>query len=255
MNKPLICAIGASVGVVATGVLSADAACKIKDNYAIDKSEKPIAQLADICKSNWRTLLPPVLAGAGTIGAVFIGYGLGRKQLATAAASATAAGALLSKYRDEIRERLGDDGYSELVGKISEKSETREHVKSSGNDYPIQYGMFGTSVMEIPKDNDTMFYDEYSDIWFKSNLPAVLAAITHLNRNLNICGAATVKEFYELQDIDYEGVDGLGWDYYKQIQDTELGWVDISVIRKKDDDYYVITFDTMPYDLESVNED
>lgn len=264
MTKSVVIAAIACVGVICTGILSARAALKISEAEensveVVDESTEETTKdkVVNFVKRNWKELIFPVVSAIATVTCICISKGIDRKIIASLAGATGASGALLNKYKQQIREKFGESEYADIVRRIADDSYKANPKVENAKPYSIYHGMFGNCVTEIPGDTDILFYDEWSDRWFKSNLVAVMAAIGHLNRNLQVGGYARLNDFYELQNLSGEAGEMIGWSYDRLTEEVELGWIDISVYKSKELDkngeaYYIISFDIAPANMEDL---
>lgn len=79
-------------------------------------------------------------------------------------------------------------------------------------------------------------YDSYSKRYFESTMAAVLNAVYHINRNLQLRGDATINEFYEFLGIDgIEFGDEIIWDM-NDLMEGGIMWLDFENHRAVMDD-------------------
>jgi hypothetical protein len=136
--------------------------------------------------------IPAIVTGVSTIACIFGANALNKRQQA----------ALMSAYA------LLDSSYKEYKAKVEElygKESAKQIRTEIAKDHYIKD--------EIPADEDdgkTLFYDEFSNRYFRSTMEEVLRAEYSINRDLVMRDYAYLNEFY-----DYLGLEPIetGWDY------------------------------------------
>ena len=80
---------------------------------------------------------------------------------------------------------------------------------------------------DLDRENEKiLFYDMYSDRYFRATIPAVLNAEYHLNRNLVLRGDVTANEFYDFLGIDrIDYGDELIWSI-EDLMENGIMWLD-----------------------------
>ena len=203
----LTCIGGA--GVIATSVMAVKATPKalilLKD--AEEEKGEELTKLETI-KVAGPAYIPAALVGISTITCIFGANALNKKQQA----ALTSAYALLENsyktYRKKVTELYGEDADNLINAEIAKDKYEDE---------------------DIPSDDDgkLLFYDLFSDRYFRSTIENVQHAEYELNRSLVMRDCVALNEFYELLDIPkIDGGDAIGWstgmnfEFYWQI------WID-----------------------------
>lgn len=236
-SSPTILTVIASVGVVATGVLSAKAAPKALKLIEEGKEKEDMTDISKIevvaidIKYGWKPFIPAVAAGISTIACIFGANILNKKQQAAITSAYMMLESQYRDYRKKVIERHGEEEDKEIISSIvSEKIEN--------------------TVLRPMNENDEVltFYEEHHDSFFEMTMADFVAAVHDLNRRLIKNGFATLNEFYELLGIEeLNSGDVLGWswdDYCDQM--GEMPWIDIGFDDAKLEDgfqYKVIRFD------------
>lgn len=86
-----------------------------------------------------------------------------------------------------------------------------------------------------------MFYDVYSDRYFRSTISRVLEAEYHINRNFVLGGIVSVADFYSFLGLSYED----GGDDYVWVMEDDMYWIDFDN-SKRDDGVLTIEFAVDP---------
>lgn len=190
----ILTVIGAS-GVVATTVMAVKAtpkALKLLDAAKEEKGED-LTKL-EVVKTAGPAYIPAILVGTSTIACIFGANVLNQRHQA----------ALVSAYA------LVDNSYKEYKKKVDE-------LYGEGSDEEVREEMAKDNynkkdIIDDETDGKQLFYDEFSERYFRSTMETILNAEYELNKEVTIGGAAFLNEFYELLGIprvDYG--DYLGW--------------------------------------------
>ena len=161
--------------------------------------------------------IPTIILGASTLACIFGANVLNKRNQA----SITSAYALLSssykEYRDKVLDLYGEEAESLVVEKIAQDNYDKETAPED--------------------DGGELFYDDYSNRYFRSTVEKVQRAEYEINRDLIMMDYATINDFYKYLDLPpIEGGDKLGWttcinyDCYWQL------WIDFSHSRTVMDD-------------------
>ena len=189
MNKlPLILKKHAPVVLAGAGAILNAGACIFSAAGALKaekliKSEKPEGRREE-AKIYIRSYWPAALLFIGGTVSIIFSHKLSAKQIAGFAAAAVAAEGNLRKYRQAIKEKLGEEEEKEIyISKV---------VDADWAIWP-----------EIPHkvedyDDSNVFYDAYSDRFFVSSIEKVQQAMYHMNRNFVMRGWAYLNEWYEM---------------------------------------------------------
>ena len=225
----MVFALLASGGVVATAVLTAKAAPKVKEKLieAEREKEEPLT-VADKVKVAAPHYILPISVCATTIGCIIGGYIFDRKQQK----SLIGAYAMLSKtftnYKGKLIELYGIETHDNILKAIAAEE---------ANPKPISGGSWlrGASLDVGIDEDKRLFYDVYSQTYFESTYSAVLQAQYHLNRNMMVdgwCPFVPLSMWYDFLGI--EDKTGKG---------DEVGWMIIEGV-------YWIDFDNRLVELE-----
>lgn len=275
-NSSLLLSIFSSVGVFATGVLSADAAVKThdlviskRDDDRIDiynryasqgkANEYDVGQIYAITPTENYKITPkeaidiwwkPVTVGGLTIASIIFNHQLNMRQQASIVALAGASGAMFGEYRNKVIDIYGKEADDKIV----------DEVLKCREGYPVKT-IYGEWVNEIGEENlnePMTFYDEYVG-YFEATPHQMYKAMYHLNRMILCDGYVTLKQFYELLCIPYEKFkdpimcETYGWTYDEIVLSWQEAWLDISFKPTYLDNgsmlVYRISYNTEPFDL------
>lgn len=207
-NASTILTIAGGAGVVTTTVLGIKATPKaliLIDSAKKKKGEK-LTTLEKIQVAA-PVYIPTVLSGTATLACIFGVNILNKRQQA----------GLISAYA------LLDNSYKEYKAKVGELygEDADQHIKDE-----IAKDKYEETEV---KDDEILFYDDFSGQYFKSTLIRVAQAEYNVNRDIHMRGWAELNEFYE--DLDLEPLDGgesLGWSEGGNLAHYWQAWVDFT---------------------------
>ena len=229
-HGPLILSFLGAAGVILTAKLASDAGkklCKLEaetpDFIEYDLFyEEPQQEI-----NTFGLYLPTIVCGVATIGCILSSSFLSQKRQLSLVAAYAALDAKYKEIKKDYREKHPDE-YMTIRKK--EYSESLQFM--SEKDY-----------------DELLYYDEYSDRWFKRRPIEMLNAIYQFNRMFILRGYVNLNDYYALVGLDgtVEGAT-IGWSEYN---DDGYAWVDVvhEYIEFEDDDtpgYYQIEFPLAP---------
>lgn len=181
------------VGVIVTSVIAVKSTPKAL--YLLEEAEKQkgsqLTKLETI-KVAGPVYIPAVVSGAASIACIFGANILNKRQQAALMSSY----AFLDNSYKEYRKKV-----DELYGEGTDIQVKEEIAKDHYQDIDIQ-----TNEIE------QLFYDAYSNQYFKSTKEKVLEAEYEINKTIAVNGGAYLYEFYELLGIPYgKHLKELGW--------------------------------------------
>ena len=208
-NSSTILSIVGGVGAIATSIMAVKATPKALQRLEQAKEEKgeDLTNLETVQVAG-PVYIPSVLMGAGTLACIFGANMLSkRKQAALMSAYAL----LDAKYKD----------YKVKTEELYGKDATHKIKEAVTNDkYEEQ---------EIDEENDgkNLFYDEYSQRFFKASNETVLSAEYVINKTLaKDCGVC-LNDLYDLFEIDtIPGGDDIGWSSAQMFEMYWSSWID-----------------------------
>lgn len=183
------------VGVVATSVLAVKAtpkAMRLLEQAELEKGEKLTKY--EIVKVAAPSYIPAIVVGASTITCIFGANVLNKRQQAALAS----AYALLDTSYKEYKKKLGELHGEDADAKIREELAKDKYKEDD--------------VPEEEDDGKTLFYDQYSERYFRATNETVLRAEYEINKILSEDCYASLNELYELLEIEpVELGDRVGW--------------------------------------------
>lgn len=229
-NASTILTVVGGIGVVTTTVLGIKATPKVLlllEEAKKEKEEK-LTKLEKV-KVAAPVYIPMAVSGVATLACIFGANALNKRQQA----------ALMSAYA------LLDNSFKEYKAKVSELYDESVDLKIRDEIAKDRY-----EKTEI-KDDEQLFYDEFSGQYFTSTSVKVAQAEYRLNRDIHTRGWAELNEFYEYLGIDdFEKYNAYGWAESGNYEAYWQAWVDFSHTKKVMDDgteYIVITMFEEPY--------
>lgn len=191
-----ILTIMASVGVIGTAILTADATIKALEDINLAEADKgePLSTEEKIRTAAHHYILP-ASAAAATITCTFGANILNKKQQASLASAYMMLGKSYQDYRNKVVELCGKEVDKEVLDEISiDKYEEKKPVVSE-SDY-------------------VLFFDEISGEFFESTLLKVREAEYHFNRNYALGGIACINELMDWFDLPHiKHGDDFGWSW------------------------------------------
>lgn len=196
------------VGVIATAVMAVKAtpeALELIDRAKDKKGE--VLTKTETVKAAWKPYIPSVLIGTGTLLCVFGANVLNKRQQAALMSAYALLDNSYKEYRKKVKEIYGEDTDRTIMNEIA-----KDHYDEEEDDYG---------------DGLELFYDEYSQRYFRSTEIDVLKAEYELNRILSESCGAFLNEFYELLKLDFVDYgDYMGWSTCELVESYCACWVD-----------------------------
>lgn len=236
-GAPTIFTVLGIAGVVATGILSARAANKTRNELQMTDFDEPEEwSVSKNFRYGWENYIPPIAVGVVTIICIASSDILNKR----AQMSLTSAYALLhtsyNDYQRKNKELYGEEAHRKIIDSLA--AEKAEDV------YMSTTGIVSSSCLAFNDraDEETkLFYDSYAKRYFESTLSQVLEAEYHLNRDFTMGGDAVINNFYGLLGIEpIKDGDIIGW-----FLSDELRWIDFDHHKTVLDDgleVYIIDF-------------
>lgn len=235
-------------GILGVGITSAITAKCVKKTYSIKENKK--------LKETWKNYIPAAVAGTVTIGCIVAGKTLDMKEIAALTSVAGASGKLLTEYKDKIRNRFGQEGLDDIHRDIAHDHEDGIQVAdvSGVTIYTPVYGITSNEDRLSPECND-LFYDEFTNIWFWSNMANVRAAEYYVNRNHTMNLFTTLADFYQFLgvDIDRRFANTYGWGE-EYIASTDSCWIDFEHVESETESGIKYTIISYTYNPDKLGE-
>jgi hypothetical protein len=156
--------------------------------------------------------IPAAVIGLSTIACIFGANLLNRRHQASIASAYALLSQSYQKYRKAAGKVFGEDADSKIRAEMAKE----RYLSGDG------YALFDA---ELDPSEKVLFYDDLSQRYFTSSLPAVMQAQYHINRNFVLRGDASINEFYHFLGLEEtDGGDELGWG--QNLWDDGYMWID-----------------------------
>lgn len=205
-NSPGILTGLGVAGTVSTAILTGRAAYRVgKEEYSTYEERDYASGITrgpkELVASYWKEFVPPAIVGATTIASIVLANRIGNNRAAAMAAAFQLSEQLTTEYRDKVKQVLGEKKEEMMRSDIA-----TERMNNSKNVIVIGSG-------------DVLFYDEWSDRWFMSNLELVKKAANEINHQINNYYHASVAEFYDKIGLSPTRIsEQLGWNSDTQLE-------------------------------------
>lgn len=202
-HSPLILAIAAGVGTVATAYLASKAsfkAAKVIDEYEENEgvSDDPKERVKDRIKVTWKLYIPTAVSAGVTIGCIVGSNRVGTRKLLASQAALSVSQHLYSEYRDKVIEEFGSHKEQAVRDKIVE-----DRIKA--NPPP-------SAETLIIGDRDVLCCELFTGRYFSCDMETLRRSQNELNQKLFSQDYATMDDFYYmigLKPTTYSG--NIGW--------------------------------------------
>lgn len=227
-NASTLLTAGGVVGTVATGVLAFRAGAKYERltyeaEFTVTVEDEHHLTTIDKAKIAAPYVIPPIILGGATIGAIVMSHRITAGKVAALAAAYSLSQNQLEEYRAKLEEKLG-------IQK-SEKAKA-EMAQERANNTP------GSGAIVIYGD-EVLCFDEPTGRYFKSTMEKIRRAENSTNQEILKHNFADASHFYsELELPGTRWSDDVGW--------TTPFTVDVSTIIVDDKPCLSIDFNPMP---------
>ena len=194
-NGSTILTIGGVAGVIATAVVAVKETPKALYLLEQAKEEKgeDLTTIEKI-KVAGPVYIPSIMIGASTIACIFGANTLNKRQQAALMSAYALLDNSYKEYKKKVTEMYGEDA-DKLVRNSIAKDKYEE-----------------VDIGEPDDDGKRLFYDEFSEQYFRATTADVLKAEYEVNREMAAHGGVTLNRFYELLDIDkIKFSEEIGW--------------------------------------------
>lgn len=235
-NSPAILTSIGVAGTVGTAVLAFKAGMKaerIIDDYKQEIKEGQRANLIpDFTRkeqflATWPLLVPPVVTGSITVGAIVFANKIGSRRAAAMAAAYTISQEALSEYKDKVVERLGE---------TKERKIRDEIAQDRVNDAQMPPQLI------LSNSDKQLFMESYTKRYFLCDVETIRKAENDINRRIRNEMSASLSDFYDLIGLEHTDIsDDVGWNLD---QDMEVEMT--AVIAQNNKPCIVITYPFQP---------
>ena len=183
-NTPTILTCAGGIGVIVTSVMAVKATPKALTLIEAAKDEKgsELTKLETVRVAG-PVYIPTIVVGLSTLACIFGANMLNKRQQA----ALTSAYALLNSSYNEYKHKI-----DELYGPEANANVRREIAKDKYDECDIS----------SEDDDKELFFDHYSNRYFRSTLAKVRDAEYRINRTMVMRDYAYLNEFYEFLEIE-----------------------------------------------------
>lgn len=215
-NSTTILTAAGVVGTVGTAVLTGRATFKaaalieeeklILDERTDSNGEHPVElSKTEKAKLTWRLYLPPVAAGALTIGSIIAANRISSKRIAALTIAAGVSERALTEYKEKVLERLTPRQEEKIRDEIAQDRVTANPPKSG------EVIIVGTG--------DVLCYDMLTGRYFQSTMEDIKRAENSVNYELIHFMSCSLSHFYDeigLPPTPY--TDSVGWNMNNKME-------------------------------------
>lgn len=238
-KKPIILSLLAIIGVGATACLAVRDSKKVQEaeRFSVSDYANPPTKQEQVLRKV-KCYVPTIISGLSTVSLILMSNAEHHKQYVALGTVCIAAENALRQYRYEVAGRYGNEVDKDIIATIAADKAEKVNIYADT--------AFGTCCSGLDIDNlheqELVFFDNYSNRFFKSTFGRVLQAEYHLNRNFQLCGTVMLNDFYEFLGIDKtEQGDHIGWG--QNLWNDGICWIDFNHIKNTRTDgteYFVI---------------
>ncbi|MBO7449417.1 MAG: hypothetical protein J6U54_03530 [Clostridiales bacterium] len=215
----------ASVGVVATAVLTGIATVKAMDEIDewMDEKHDELTTFEKI-QAGAKHYVAAVGAGIATIICINESHRISKEEIALVTGAAVAATKRYDEYRKANIETNGREAHEKAMAKVAAVDAKDANIAASSLLMTCQTGESWENGKE------QLFYDSITKQYFKSTLAKVMAAEYHINRNFtNGYPDVNVQMWCDFLGIPNKNKDERGWTY-----NDEFSWLDFNNSKPRD---------------------
>lgn len=195
-NSPTVLTSIAVAGTITTAVLTGKAVLKADRLQTQELIARPTPR--EYFELTWKLYIPPIAAGALTIGCIVGANHIGHRRAAAVAAAYTLSEKAWSEYRDKVVQTLGEKKESAVRDALAQDRVDRNPVSSR--------------EVIIAGGGDVLFLDSFTGRYFKSDMETVKKAQNDTNYTILNDMYASLSDFYNNLGIPPTSYsDEVGW--------------------------------------------
>ena len=152
----------------------------------------------EVVKAAWKPYIPAVLTGVTSICCIVGASRINSKRNAALATAYKISERALVRYRDKVIDTIGE----------KKEKEIREKIAQDGvNKQPVS-----TAQVYVTSKGNTLFRDDLSGRYFRSDLDLIKKAVNELNRDMTFNDYISLQEFYNKIGLEpTKNSSYLGW--------------------------------------------
>lgn len=227
-GSTILTCVGA-VGVVATAVTAVRTTPKVVKLLDASEAEKgKKLSKSEVVQIAWPHYIPTLLIGASTIACIFGANVMNKRQQAALMSAYAILDSSYKEYKNEVIEIYGEEADENVRSEIAKDRYEEEDISLEEDD------------------GKKLFYDEFSQRYYRASTETVLRAEYEINKELNEHGAAYLNDYYDLLNIDrVDYGDHLGWSsaqMYEMYWDSWLHFHKTKVVMDDGMECWIISF-------------
>ncbi len=236
-NAPTILTCVGAVGVVATAVTAVKATPKVVKLLEANEAEKgkELTKM-EVVQTAWPHYIPAAVIGTASIACIFGANVLNQRKQAALMSAYALLDSSYKTYKNKVEEMYGNSVNDEIRGEIAKDKYAEEEIDADEDD------------------GKKLFYDEFSQRYYRATTETVLRAEYEINKALNECGGAYLNDYYDLLGIDrVDYGDYLGWSsaqMYEMYWDSWLHFRKTKVVMDDGLECWIIDFTEPLVDFE-----
>lgn len=202
-------------------------------------------------EATWKCYIPTAISTTLTVAALTSSHVLTTRQIALLSSAVAGAGGLITKYRDEIKERLGVESLRDIDKKIA-----AEEIKNAKPPVISTSDLLSSEEMDLSNDEEILAFDPFTGQKFRTTKLALVGARYYLNRNFALGGNVPLSMFYAFLGLELpEEYNYCEWDCQTMCDDGYY-WIDIDFTKSDEADpetgenYYIIEYGFDPGETE-----
>lgn len=185
-NSPAILAGLGATGTVVTGYLAYRTGFKVGYRIANDDAIGLVRTRKEYIQEHGRTFIPPLVAGAVSIGCIIGGTRIGNRRTAAITAAYSLSEKAFQEYRDKVTEKVGE---RKEQGMRDEIAQERVSGSAPSRDIILMGG------------GDVLCCDLRTDRYFLSSVERLKKAQNDVNFRILQDGYAYLSDFYSMIDV------------------------------------------------------
>lgn len=202
--KPeLLISFGIS-GLIGGGIMNIIATKKSVEKIDAEKERlgRPLTK-KEVFKACWKYYIPYAAATAVSVPCIIVGNSVHNRRNAALMTAYTVAETSLQTFKEEAAKSMSEEKFKELENKVSQRKVDESYPRA------------GSQII-ISEDGDSLFYDEFSGRYFKSNWLTIQRIVNELNaRAISGGDTITLNDLYSEIGLEtVTGADDIGWSVY-----------------------------------------
>lgn len=155
-----------------------------------------------LVQTYWKEYIPAAIVLSTTIGSIVMANRIGSRRAAAIAAAFKLSEKMAEEYREKVVETLGKNNEEKVRTSLA-----KDRMEKTPGDIIVITG------------DETLFFDELSGRFFKSEMQKVRKAVNDINFQVNNDYYASLSDFYDLLGLPKTGIsDELGWNASTQLE-------------------------------------